>query len=198
MTKIILAAVTLGMLCGYFFMPESLINNLNTLSTIALNFLILSVGIDVGSNKNLLKDLRKNGLGIILIPICIILGSLTGGVTTALIYDLPLKSSLSIASGFGWYSLSGILLTNLDNAQIGTIAFLTNVFRELIAVILIPVLAAKLNHYTAIAPAGATSMDTTLPLIAKATTPQVAVVSFLNGAILTSLVPVFITFFYSI
>ncbi|MDW8799765.1 lysine exporter LysO family protein [Clostridium sp. A1-XYC3] len=198
MTKIILVAVTLGMLCGYLLLPESFIGNLNTLSTIALNFLILSVGIDVGSNKNLLSDLKKNGIGIILIPICIVLGSLVGGLMTALIYGLPLKSSLSIASGFGWYSLSGILLTNLENAQVGTIAFLTNVFRELIAVILIPILATKLNHYTAIAPAGATSMDTTLPLIAKATTPQIAVVSFLNGAILTSLVPILITFFYTL
>lgn len=198
MTKTILLAVIAGMLCGYFILPENSISNLGTVSTVALNFLILSVGIDVGSNKNLLKDLKKNGFRIILIPTCIIAGSFIGGLTAAFIYDLPIKSSLSIASGFGWYSLSGIMLTNLDNAQVGTMAFLTNVFRELIAVILIPILAVKLNYYTTIAPAGATSMDTTLPLIAKATTPEIAVISFLNGAILTSLVPIFITFFYTL
>lgn len=198
MTISIIIAVIAGMLCGYFVMPQSIIDNLNTLSTIALNFLILSVGIDVGSNKNLIKNLKKSGFKIILIPACIILGSFAGGILTALIYNLSFKSSLSIASGFGWYSLSGILLTNLDGAQVGTTAFLTNVFRELIAVVLIPIVAVKLNHYTAIAPAGATSMDTTLPLIAKATTPEITVISFLNGVILSSLVPIFISFFYTL
>lgn len=198
MTSSILIAVITGMLCGYFLMPQNIIDNLNTLSTISLNFLILSVGIDVGSNKNLVKNLKKSGLKIIVIPGCIILGSFAGGVLTALIYDLSFKSSLSIASGFGWYSLSGIMLTNLDGAQVGTTAFLTNVFRELIAVVLIPILAVRLNHYTAIAPAGATSMDTTLPLIAKATTPEITVISFLNGVILSSLVPIFISFFYTL
>lgn len=198
MTISIIIAVVVGMLCGYFVMPQNMIDNLNTLSTISLNFLILSVGIDVGSNKNLIKNLKKSGFKIILIPACIILGSLAGGILTALIYNLSFKSSLSIASGFGWYSLSGIMLTNLDGPQVGTTAFLTNVFRELIAVILIPIIAVKLNYYTTIAPAGATSMDTTLPLIAKATTPEITVISFLNGVILSSLVPIFISFFYTL
>lgn len=197
MTISILIAVVTGMLYGYFLIPENILNNLNTISTLSLNFLILLIGIDIGSNKSLLKDLRKNGMKILLIPLCIIIGSLVGGIITAIIYSLPLKSSLSIASGFGWYSLSGVLLTNLDNAQIGTTAFLTNIFRELIAVITIPIIALKLNKYTTIAPAGATSMDTTLPLISKATNPEVVVASFLNGVILSSLVPIFISFFYA-
>ncbi len=81
---------------------------------------------------------------------------------------------------------------------LGAIAFLTNVFREMITVILIPILAKRLNGYTAIAPAGATSMDTTLPLIAKATNPEIAIISFINGVILSSLVPVLVTFFYNL
>ncbi|MBV7276689.1 lysine exporter LysO family protein [Clostridium thailandense] len=198
MTSLIIVSVIAGMLCGYFIMPQNILDNINILSTIFLSFLILSVGIDVGSNKNLIKNLKKSGLKIILIPICIIIGSFAGGIVTALIYGLSFKSSLSIASGFGWYSLSGIMLTNLDGAQVGTTAFLTNIFRELIAVVLIPIIAVKLNHYTTIAPAGATSMDTTLPLISKATSPEIAVVSFLNGVILSSLVPVFISFFYTL
>ncbi len=126
------------------------------------------------------------------------MGSLTGGIITAMFFELSIKSALSIAAGFGWYSLSAVMLTSLESAQIGTIAFLTNVFREMITVILIPILAKKLNGYTAIAPAGATSMDTTLPLIAKATNPEIAVIAFINGVILSSLVPVFVTFFYNL
>jgi uncharacterized membrane protein YbjE (DUF340 family) len=196
-TIIILTAVIVGMLSGYLIVPESIANNMDTLSTIALNILILSVGIDVGSNKSLIKDLKNTGFKVLLIPLCIILGSFIGGIITALIYHIPMKSGLSIASGFGWYSLSGVMLANLDGVNIGTIAFLTNIFRELIAIMLIPIIASKLNHYTVIAPAGATSMDTTLPLISEVTSPDIAIISFLNGAILSSLVPVLITFFYS-
>lgn len=160
-------SVFIGALCGYFFVPESFIPNIEFISTIALNLLILFVGIDVGSNKNLIKDLKRNGLKVLLIPLSIIIGSLTGGIITAIFFKLSIKSALSIAAGFGWYSLSAVMLTSLESVQIGTIAFLTNVFREIIAVITIPFLAKKLNHFTAIAPAGATSMDTTLPIISK-------------------------------
>lgn len=197
MTIIILIAVIGGILSGYFVIPQNISSSMEMVSTIALNLLILSVGIDVGSNKELIKDLKKAGFKILLIPLSIILGSFIGGIITSLIYNIPIKSGLSIASGFGWYSLSGVMLTNLDSANIGTIAFLTNIFRELIAIVLIPIIAVKLNHYTTIAPAGATSMDTTLPLISEVTSPDIAVISFLNGVILSSLVPIFISFFYT-
>ncbi|MPN28524.1 Lysine exporter LysO [bioreactor metagenome] len=90
------------------------------------------------------------------------------------------------------------MLKELGGEALGAIAFLTNVFREIFAVILIPILAKRLNTYSAIAPAGATSMDTTLPLVSKATNPEVAVISFINGVIMSSLVPVLVTFFYNI
>lgn len=196
MTVILIAAVVSGILCGYFIMPDAISNNIGAISNIALNLTILSVGIDVGSNKAIIKDLKKIGAKAFLIPLSIIAGSFIGGIITSFIYHLPIKSSLSIASGFGWYSLSGVMVTNLDGAQIGTIAFLSNIFRELISLLLIPIIASKLNYYTAIAPAGATSMDTTLPLISEVTSPEITVVSFFNGVVLSSLVPIFITLFY--
>ncbi|WP_423237100.1 lysine exporter LysO family protein [Clostridium peptidivorans] len=187
-----------GILCGYFIVPENIANNIDIISSAALNLTILSVGIGVGSNKKLIGDLKKAGLKILLVPLFIILGSFLGGIITSLIYNLPIKSGLSIASGFGWYSLSGIMLTTLDSAHVGTIALLTNIFRELIAVMSIPIIASKLNHYTTIAPAGATSMDTTLPLISEVTSPEITVISFLNGVVLSSLVPILISFFYAL
>nr|WP_097027678.1 lysine exporter LysO family protein [Clostridium peptidivorans] len=198
MTIILVAAMIGGILCGYFIVPENIANNIDIISSAALNLTILSVGIGVGSNKKLIGDLKKAGLKILLVPLFIILGSFLGGIITSLIYNLPIKSGLSIASGFGWYSLSGIMLTTLDSAHVGTIALLTNIFRELIAVMSIPIIASKLNHYTTIAPAGATSMDTTLPLISEVTSPEITVISFLNGVVLSSLVPILISFFYAL
>jgi uncharacterized membrane protein YbjE (DUF340 family) len=198
MTTIILSAIILGIGCGYFIFPASIISNFDTVASLSLYALIFCVGIDVGSNKTILKDLKSMGLKVLLIPFGGILGSLIGGFITGLIFNMAINESLAIASGFGWYSLSGVMLKELGGEALGAIAFLTNVFREVFAVILIPILAKKMNEYTAIAPAGATSMDTTLPLVAKATNPEVVVISFINGVIMSSLVPVLVTFFYNV
>ncbi len=77
-------------------------------------------------------------------------------------------------------------------ATLGAIGFLTNVIRELLAFVLIPVLAARLDPLTAIAPAGATAMDTTLPLIQRAAGSTTAIIAFVSGTVLSSAVPVLI------
>ncbi|WBW97741.1 lysine exporter LysO family protein [Oceanirhabdus sp. W0125-5] len=198
MTLSIILSVIFGIIAGYFFFPESVVPYMDTVTTIALNLLIFFVGIDLGLNKHIFKDLKKHGVLLILIPLSIILGSLAGGLITGLIFDMPSNISLSISSGFGWYSLSGVILTKLHSAEIGTIAFLTNVFRELITVMTIPFIAKYLNDYSTIAPAGATSMDTTLPIISRYTKPEIVVIAFFNGAVLSTLVPILVPFFYSI
>jgi uncharacterized membrane protein YbjE (DUF340 family) len=177
MMYLILAALICGILSGYFILPMGIVENLDKIASFALNLLILSVGIDLGLNKEVFYNIKKTGVKILLIPASIITGSLVGGLISSLIFGMPANEGLAISSGFGWYSLSGVILSNLSGAELGTISFLTNVFRELIAVLTISIIAEKLNHLTAIAPAGATSMDTTLPLISEATDSKTAVVS---------------------
>lgn len=198
MTRNILIAVVLGILAGYFFIPAEFNENIGTFTTIALSILLFLVGIDLGRNKEVFKDIKKHGSLLILIPLSVVIGSLIGGLISGLILKFPLNQSLALASGLGWYSLSGILLTKLHSAELGTISFLSNVFRELLAFIFIPLVAKHLNHYTAIAPAGATAMDTTLPLISKSTGPEIVVMSFFTGAVLSFLVPVLVPFFYAL
>jgi uncharacterized membrane protein YbjE (DUF340 family) len=198
MTYIIIVSILIGMGCGYFVFPQEILSNMDKVASISLFALIFLVGIDIGGNKKIFKDLKKVGLKVLLIPFGGIVGSLVGGLLVGFLFNMAINESLAIGSGFGWYSISGIMLKEMGGDTLGAIAFLTNVFREILTVILIPILAKKLNGYTAIAPAGATSMDTTLPLIAKATNPEIAVISFINGVIMSSLVPVFVTFFYNL
>lgn len=198
MSLSIIIAIILGIITGMAFIPASWAVHMDLITTIALNILILFVGIDIGMNKHIFKDLKKHGYIILVIPIAIIAGSLLGGVIAGSFFGYRYNLSLAVGAGFGWYSLSGILLTKLHSAEIGAVAFLTNVIRELIAVVSIPLLAKYLNDYTAIAPAGATSMDTTLPLISRYTKPEIVVVSFINGAILSALVPVLVPFLYAL
>lgn len=198
MTYMILVALLGGIFSGYFILPDYIITHLGVVTSFALNLLVFSVGIDVGHNKEVFYDLKKMGFKILLIPFSIVLGSMAGGAAAALIYRMPLNVSLGIACGFGWYSFSGVMLAQLANVEIGTIAFLTNVFRELIALIFIPVIARKFNYFTAIAPAGATSMDSTLPVIAEATDQETVVIAFINGAVLSALVPILVPLVYGI
>lgn len=198
MMYIILASLICGILSGHFIFPDGVISHLDKISSFALNLLVLSAGIDLGANKEVFNNIKETGIKMLLIPASIILGSLLGGIIAALIYGMPINLGLAISSGFGWYSLSGVLLDSIAGHEAGAIAFLANVFRELIAVITIPLIARKLNHLTAISPAGATSMDTTLPLISEATDSKTVVVSFINGAILSSLVPILVPLLYNL
>jgi len=198
MTVCIFAAVTIGAVAGYLFIPESFMASVNSSTTMVLCFLVFLVGLEIGSNRAILRQVKGQGGFLIIIPICTIMGSLFGGVLSGIILRLPMNLSLSISSGLGWSSLSGVLLTQLDSAEMGAVAFLSNVFRMVLTVIFIPIIAKYLNDYTTIAPAAATSMDTTLPVISQNTRPEIVPISLLNGVLLSTLVPILVPFFYSL
>ena len=112
--------------------------------------------------------------------------------------DMPLRDCLAVVCGLGWYSLSGVLLTNLAGATLGTMAFFSNLLREILSFLTIPFIAKHLNHYTAIAPAAATSEDTTLPLLMRCTSEDVAVMAVVNGVVCSALVPVILNLLYRV
>ena len=70
--------------------------------------------------------------------------------------------------------------------------------REFFSFFLIPIIASRLNNYTCIAPAGATSEDTTLPMMIRYTNEETVVLSVFNGVICSALVPFLISFCYNI
>lgn len=194
MSFAILIVLVLGIGAGYL-LPEAITAFLDSASSYMLLVLLFSVGIDMGLNKEVFARIRELGFKILLIPLGIVLGSLCGGAITAFLLALPLKEGLAISAGLGWYSLSGVLITEAGNPMGGTIAFLANVFREMLTFVIVPFLASHLNYYCAIAPAGATSMDTTLGIISKNTNGTIAVLSFVNGVICTLLVPILVPLF---
>ena len=191
MSLVILIVLVLGVGAGYL-MPADVSGFLDSASTYMLLLLLFSVGIDTGLNKAVFTRIRELGL---LIPFGVALGSLCGGVVTAFLLSLPAKEGLAISAGLGWYSLSGVLITEAGNPVGGTIAFLANVFREMLTFVIVPFVASHLNYYSAIAPAGATSMDTTLGIISKNTNGTIAVLAFVNGIVCTLLVPLLVPLF---
>ena len=189
----IIAVIIFGIVTGYLSDPDFLIHNLDFLSTFCLAVLLLGVGIDLGSNQQVINKLKKLGWKVLLIPILIAIGSIVGTSIVGVVLDLSLNESSAIGAGFGWYSLSGVILTKIYSADIGVLAFLTNVFREVFAIILIPLLAQWKNEIIVVAPGGATTMDTTLPLISESVTKkEVVAIAFISGAVLSSLVPILV------
>lgn len=193
MSKAILIALVLGIGAG-MYIPESWSAFLDASSSYMLLILLFCVGIDMGVHREVFVQIRHMGLRILVIPLGVVLGSLAGGAICAMLLQGDVLEGIAITSGLGWYSLSGILMTEAGNPAGGAISFLSNVFREVFTFLLVPVLAGR-NVYVAIAPAGATSMDTTLPLLSKYTDSQTAILAFVSGVLCTLAVPVLVPFF---
>ena len=197
----IIAAVLcliLGITCGQLFFLPKTVEFFSQVADYALILLMFSVGISVGENKLLFRKMQEYNVRVLVIPIGIVIGSLLGGIAGSIALQMPLRESLCISAGMGWYSLSGVLLTDLISAEIGTIAFLSNILREILTFLLIPVLAKYLNGYTAIAPAGATSSDTSLSILMKYTDEEAAMMAVINGVLCTSFIPILINFLYGL
>jgi len=198
MIVLILTALILGIGLGYFdIYPLVLKTNINEISEWLLFVILFLVGIDVGSNRRILKEIKETGLRILLIPFVIIIGSLTGGIFMCIIGNFSIFETLAISSGMGYYSLSSIILTQMINSNLGIIAFLSNIMREVITLIITP-FVARLSKLLPIASGAATSMDTTLPVILKFTSKKTGLIAVISGVIITLLVPLLVTFFASL
>jgi uncharacterized membrane protein YbjE (DUF340 family) len=194
MTKKILLVLALGVLSGLFLIPDNIYGVTGTLLDIGLCMLLFSVGVDIGSNKDIFKNLKSVGFKLLIVPAATVLGSLFGGILCSIIFKMNLFGSLAVASGFTWYTLSAIIITPVS-AELGTMAFLSNVFREIIAFISIPFIAKHIGYLETIAVGGAISMDTGLPIITRNTSQEVVIISFISGIIISLMVPILVPIF---
>lgn len=191
-------ALVFGLFCGLSRTESEIIRFISKNSDMILYILMFSVGISIGMHNGILKKIRQYHLKILIIPLGITAGSILGGLLCSLILKLPLNQGAAVASGMGWYSLAGVTISRLGGAELGSIAFMSNLMREFFSFFLIPIIAAKLNYCTCIAPAAATSEDTTLPVLLKYTDEETVVLSVLNGMLCSFFVPILITFFFHI
>jgi uncharacterized membrane protein YbjE (DUF340 family) len=191
MSLSIILSVVIGIFAGIFVFPEAFTQHISLVIDIGLCLLLFFVGMDIGRNKEIFKQIKSMGYKILLIPFGVALGSITGSILGGFALGLPFNESAAIGAGFGWYTLSAIELSKYS-VETGALAFITNVCREVIALVSIPYIAKYIGKLEAIAPAGATAMDTSLPVISKYTDANTAVVSFITGVVLSTLVPILV------
>lgn len=191
---IILLFFTAGILLGYFdLLPENIYHS--DYDVYALYLLMFLVGIGIGNDKNALSAIRELKLKVFVVPLTVVVGTLIGvSVVAVFLKQYNYKDIVAVGFGFGYYSLSSIFITEISGEKMGIIALLSNVIRESITLLMAPLIAKYFGKIAPIAAGGATSMDTTLPIITRASGKEYAVISVFNGIILTILVPVLIVF----
>ena len=194
---IILSFFVLGLLLSLFkILPDFIIEN--DYSTYALYLLMFVVGIGVGADKSSLKVVKQVSVKIIFVPLSAIIGSLLGTfVASYFIKDVNFIEAMAIGSGFGYYSLSSVTITKLAGSVLGVMALLSNIIREIVTLLLTPLMVKFFGKLAPISSGGATSMDTTLPIITKYSGKEYAVISVFNGIVLTIIVPFLVTFILS-
>ncbi len=187
-TIVLLGAFIGYLIKGKFSLPEHA-------STYVLVCLIFSVGIQLRNNGIALRDVLFNKQGLIT-GVIFIITSLLGGLLAAILLKLPLTQGLAIASGFGWYSLSSVLINDAWGPMFGSIAFFNDLSREIVSLFLIPFLMQN-HRSSAVGISGATALDCTLPIIQKAGGIEVVPLAISFGFITNILPPILLVFFSS-
>ena len=183
-------AVIVGILLGSF--TKSYINfDISLLIQFGLYLLLFFIGIDIGKNNNILNDLKKLNKKVLFLPFITIISSLAGGAVASILLSLSVGESIAISAGMGWYSFSAIELSKVS-IELGGIAFLSNIFRELLAIFLIPIIAKKIGSFESVSVAGATAMDSVLPIINRSNPAEISIISFYSGLVISIIVPILI------
>lgn len=195
---IILGFFSFGLLLGFYhLLPVSLIKE--EYGSYALYALMFLVGIGVGADSKALQAIKSFNLRVFLVPLTTIVGTAIGvSLVYLIIPGLTFKEVHAVGSGYGYYSLSSIIITETYSKSLGVVALLSNVMREIITLLFAPIIAIYLGKIAPICSGGATSMDTTLPIITKASGKEYAIVSLFHGIVLTVLVPIIVTLILSI
>jgi uncharacterized membrane protein YbjE (DUF340 family) len=156
--------------------------------------MVLFVGVGLGFSTDCWDILRRMHLRILLVPVACVVGTYLGVLAAApFLPEYTVPQILAVASGFGYYSLSSFIITGAGFPVLGSIALLSNIMREVSTLLLTPILVRFLGPLAPISTAGATAMDTCLPMILKNTNEAYGLIAIFNGTLLTLLVPVLVS-----
>jgi len=195
---VILSFFATGLLLGLFhWIPTELLNY--NFSFYVLCALMFSVGISIGNDPSSFRQFRHLNPRLLFLPILTMLGTWIGVLAVSfMLSGRSAADCLAVGSGFGYYSLSGILITQYKGIELGTIALLSNIIREVITLLLAPWMVQYFGKLAPISAGGATTMDTTFPVIVRYSGKDYAIVSIYHGFVMDFSVPFLVTFFCSL
>jgi uncharacterized membrane protein YbjE (DUF340 family) len=192
MIKYIVTALVVGALAGYvvnsvsvgfpsYWITDYLFNG-------SLYLLLFVMGLALGIDRKAGAKMKSKGLKILIFPFVVAVGSIVGGLLGGLIFGLNLYGSMAVTAGYGWYTLTGPILAQTLGAEWGALGFAANFLRELITILGVP-LMIRVDKLAPVASGGATTMDTTLPVIVRYCGPDVLITAFSSGFVLSLVAP---------
>lgn len=194
---IILSFFAAGLLLGvYRVLPASWLDN--DYSFYVLAALMFSVGFSLGHQPDTIQQFRRIHSRVLFLPLTTVVGTFLGVLILSFFSERSVFDFFAVGSGFGYYSLSSILITEYKGIELGTIALLANILREIITLLFAPVMVKYFGKLAPIAGGGATTMDTTFPIIIRTSGKEFSVVSIYHGFVMDLSVPFLVTLCCSI
>ena len=198
---IVLAIFGIGCLAGAGFQPEA---DMHNWSLCILYALMLQVGIGIGSNRGLQQELKKLSPKMLLVPAATIIGTLAfSAAASLLLSQWSVFDCMAVGSGFAYYSLSSILITQFKEpsiglqlaTELGTSALLSNIIREMMSLVGAPLIRKYFGQLAPISAAGVNSMDVLLPSITRCSGKEVMPIAIFHGILIDLSVPFFVNLF---
>lgn len=184
---VIFGMAAAGMLCGCFVLPrlwadpDAFQSASGDWMVAGLCLLLGLVGFGMGLENQLKAMLRGAGLGVVLVPLASVAGSLLAGAVYAVLSPVTLREGLAISAGFGWYTLAPSVISGAGHAVAGAISFLHNVLREMLGIILLPLAASKIGYIEAVTLPGTCAMDVCLPIVERSCNAETLPYSLTTG-----------------
>ena len=205
---IIVGCFVVGMLLpGLLPDASALLHQSTVASEYVLYALLFLVGIGIGSDPELPNIIRSFSPRVLVVPAATIVGTIAfSALTIFLLPHRTLADCLAIGSGMGYYSLSSVLITQLRTpdagitiaAELGTIALIANIVHELITLLASPALARLFGPLAPICAGGATTADTTFPIITQTVGSRYAFIAIIHGIIVDASVPFLVSLFCAV
>lgn len=198
---IILAFFVLGCLSGLYFTADF---DIHEASVSVLYILMLLLGINLGCNQDIKGFAKMINFKMLLVPVATVTGTfLFSAIAGFILSQWSVFDCMAVGSGFAYYSISSVLITQLKTpsigmqlaTELGTIALLANIFREMTALIGAPFIRKYFGRLAPISAAGIGSSDILLASISKYSGQEAIPLAILHGILINISVPFFVSLF---
>lgn len=194
---LLIGIITLCLVLGVFIgrhwiaMPTNLAN---VLFNIALIVICTAIGVTIRASLHFVTKTKKLWM-YAMVPVLITIGSVGGGLLAGLITGRSLVDSAAIAGTMVFYSFASVVITHQSGIDVGLLALLSNILREILTFAAVPFLA-RFSDLSAFAVGGASTMDVTLPVIKRSLSDEYTLLAIFNGMVLSVFVPLLLIVLY--
>ncbi|WP_290125320.1 lysine exporter LysO family protein [Francisella noatunensis] len=136
-----------------------------------------------------LISLFKNKLAMSVVVI-VIATSIISAILISYMINIPVKQSIMISSGLGWYSLSVVLNTDFIGEYYGMITFMVDFLREIFVIAMGVPLLKRYFSVEMVGYAANTAMDFCLPILRNNYGNKIVPLAITIGLTMTIITPI--------